>query len=207
MRRNQATAALCMFILVFGATARLSAAQASGDSTPEKRSNTVLKGGVGASARMGGTVSSSPLGYEVTSVSGKNTISKVVAGSQAWARGLQAGDTVVGEQKNGNTLSITIQRAGKTYQANLTTGAPAANPAKTAALVGGTVVQQQLNVMSDHSVYLIIDKSGSMATRDCPGGASRWKWCAQQTQNLTEATASSGCFSEGITVVVFSDAF
>src|SRR5262249_49867664 len=152
-------------------------------------------------------------GYEVLSRAGKATISKVVPGSEAWARGLKEGDNVVGERKNGNSLSVTIERGGKVYQANLTTtaAAPAApstvTPSKTLPLVGGTTLQRQLKVLSDHNVYLIIDKSGSMATRDCAGGVSRWKWCADQTHNLTEAASSYGCLDDGITIVLFSDAY
>ena len=40
------------------------------------------------------------------------------------------------------------------------------------------------SVLSSHNIILLIDESGSMRTPDCPGGLSRWKWCALQSSDL-----------------------
>jgi len=64
---------------------------------------------------------------------------------------------------------------------------------------------ESIKNIADRDVVVIIDKSGSMSTRDCPNGLSRWEWCAEQMRMLTGETES--CFPQGITVVVFSDDF
>ncbi|MBX9769931.1 MAG: hypothetical protein K2X29_01085 [Candidatus Obscuribacterales bacterium] len=40
------------------------------------------------------------------------------------------------------------------------------------------------NVLSTRKIILFIDQSGSMRKTDCPGGLSRWDWCAQQSAEL-----------------------
>jgi Mg-chelatase subunit ChlD len=66
-------------------------------------------------------------------------------------------------------------------------------------------VQEQEKILGQHEVIVMIDKSGSMNTRDCPGGLSRWEWCAEQATALSKE--SEEYWPEGITLVVFSNDF
>ncbi len=182
-------------------------AQSGAHNSGSKGAKQILKGAVGSTARFSGSVKCSPLGYETVSAAGRTTITRVVGGSEAWVRGLKAGDTVVDESDSGNTVSVTVERGLRRYQANLrVTGSepqlpPAVVPTASAA------VRRQLSIISDHNVALIVDKSGSMATRDCPGGISRWLWCSEQARSLSSLTAGLGGMKEGMNVVVFSDDF
>jgi uncharacterized protein YegL len=63
----------------------------------------------------------------------------------------------------------------------------------------------QEKILAQHEVVILIDKSGSMNTRDCPGGLSRWEWCREQTTALSKE--SEDYWPEGITLVVFSNDF
>ncbi|GEM_PF-616543 len=67
------------------------------------------------------------------------------------------------------------------------------------------VLQQRLKLLAARDVVVIIDKSGSMGTHDCPGGLSRWQWCAKQTSCM--AGDVGRLLKNGLTVVVFSDDF
>ena len=78
---------------------------------------------------------------------------------------------------------------------------------------------QDVAVLRTRDVVLLIDKSGSMETRDCPapnpgllpfilrgqvgteGNLSRWDWCRLETSRLSEQTA--GIFQKGIAIVPF----
>jgi hypothetical protein len=61
---------------------------------------------------------------------------------------------------------------------------------------------QELNILSQYDVVLVLDQSGSMDERDCPGGMSRWDWCRDQMMSLTAQVAS--VFKNGITVALYS---
>jgi hypothetical protein len=84
----------------------------------------------------------------------------------------------------------------------------------------------QLRRLSAHDIVLVIDKSSSMATPDCPakrmGGpkllafsslllgmgdvaATRWNWCLDQTARMAEQTASA--LTDGFTVILFDSHF
>lgn len=52
---------------------------------------------------------------------------------------------------------------------------------------------------------LIIDKSGSMATRDCPNGKTRWEYCQESTFAL--ASKMETLDPDGIDLYVFSGGF
>jgi hypothetical protein len=52
---------------------------------------------------------------------------------------------------------------------------------------------------------LIIDKSGSMAERDCPGGKSRWDYCQESTFALCSKMETLD--PDGIDLYVFSSSF
>jgi hypothetical protein len=60
----------------------------------------------------------------------------------------------------------------------------------------------ELAVLSKYDVVIVLDKSGSMDERDCPGGMSRWDWCRDQMMSLTAQIGS--VFKSGITVALYS---
>jgi uncharacterized protein YegL len=67
----------------------------------------------------------------------------------------------------------------------------------------------ELEQLGRHDITLLIDKSESMRTPDCPSlerpltAVSRWDWCRQQSTDLAAQTAS--VLPDGLTVVVFSN--
>jgi hypothetical protein len=63
----------------------------------------------------------------------------------------------------------------------------------------------ELTVLSKYDVVIVLDKSGSMDERDCPGGMSRWDWCRDQMMSLTAQIGS--VFKNGITVALYSSDF
>ncbi len=98
----------------------------------------------------------------------------------------------------------------------------------TQSLKGGVQAQQnsltqvQLQRLAAHDIVLLIDKSGSMATADCPissGGKSilssllfgslfsnsRWQWCQSQTAQMSELTRQ--VIPEGFTILLFDSGY
>jgi Mg-chelatase subunit ChlD len=90
----------------------------------------------------------------------------------------------------------------------------------------GGLTQVELKRLAAHDIVLLIDKSGSMRTPDCPvaaagnsklgafsslvlglGGmaASRWDWCLQQTSYMAKQTET--VLASGFTVVLFDSSF
>ena len=87
------------------------------------------------------------------------------------------------------------------------------------------LTQVDLKKLADHEVVLLVDRSGSMSTMDCPTGnspagklslipallgipllsSSRWNWCLQQTAEMSRQTES--IYNRGITVVLFSTGY
>lgn len=62
-----------------------------------------------------------------------------------------------------------------------------------------SVSQEEL---AKYDFVLMIDKSGSMSTTDCPGNKSRWDYAQEQTLAIARECAKFD--SDGIDVVVFS---
>lgn len=153
-------------------------------------------------------------------------ITRVIPGSPAAFRGLAEGDQILLMKTVGRTTNITIQRNGNVYTASLSDSmnvpvvavstpifrAATATQAATSTSAGATnllaaaqINQQQLQTLAQHDIVIIVDKSGSMGTEDCPDGLSRWEWCRQQTLDLSHQMAPY--VKDGITLVVFSDYF
>lgn len=59
--------------------------------------------------------------------------------------------------------------------------------------------------LANRDYYVLIDKSGSMSTRDCPGGKTRWSYAEESTEAL--ARKCNEFDPDGITVVPFSSAY
>lgn len=56
--------------------------------------------------------------------------------------------------------------------------------------------------LAKRDYVLMIDKSASMNTEDCPGGKSRWAYAQEQTQGLAVECAKFD--DDGISIVVFN---
>lgn len=59
-----------------------------------------------------------------------------------------------------------------------------------------------LEELAKYDYVLMIDKSGSMSTNDCPGGKTRWAYAQEQTEAIARQCAEFD--SDGIDVVVFA---
>ncbi len=57
------------------------------------------------------------------------------------------------------------------------------------------------DIFANHDLAIIVDRSGSMSTKDCPGGLSRWQWCSVQASALAQAAAQA---SSSINVMFFN---
>lgn len=56
--------------------------------------------------------------------------------------------------------------------------------------------------LAKHDFVVMIDKSGSMETKDCPGGKSRWKYAEEFAVSI--ATKCEEFDDDGIDVVLFA---
>jgi Mg-chelatase subunit ChlD len=143
-------------------------------------------------------------------------------GSEAFYKGVIAGDRILQARASGNRYMVLIDRNGKTFNADLEQmGVPklaAASPAPTAnshpakwPLVDvndphrKVIQQQMLKLIACYDVVLLIDSSGSMHTPDCPQGLSRWEWCHQQATDLVASLKPY--IKNGISIVTFNKAF
>ncbi len=170
----------------------------------------------------------SALGFTVAhpnlkSISGK--ISSVQLGTQAFYHGLAVGDLVSDEQTDGTQLIVTIERDGKQYQLRLNNNYLKRKPGGPVApqLLGNTTIapakqswelnanaveklspQEKNRILSQRQIVILIDKSGSMDDRDCPGGLSRWQWCERQIDTLSNQLAN---VLKGFTLVVFDEKY
>lgn len=156
----------------------------------------------------------------------RGIVTDVKLGSAAARRGIRVGDTILDEKIRGNWLELTVQRQGKSYQATLSEyGLEALQPrsaptgkspelqrliAKIQALDARhhkmTNIKQvdeltKKQVLAAHDVVIMIDKSGSMSTHDCPHGTSRWQWCADQSFTFSKQYDEAA--KRDLTVVLF----
>lgn len=67
------------------------------------------------------------------------------------------------------------------------------------------LTRQELAVLGSYDIAIVIDRSGSMSTTDCPGGMSRWDWCRDQMLGFARQTSS--VFRQGIDILLFSSEF
>jgi hypothetical protein len=168
----------------------------------------------------------SALGFTVVHTNPKSIagrVSSVHMGTAAFYQGLAVDDIVSDEQTDGTQLIVTIQRDGKKYQLRLShnylKGKLGAQVAPPLAGGGATAPGKQLwelnlnavekfspaernRILSAREIVILIDKSGSMAERDCPGGLSRWQWCEKQIDTLSNQLSN---VLKGLTLVVFDE--
>ena len=155
-------------------------------------------------------------------------ITTVYAGSPMARRGVTAGDRLVGEVADKGVYTITVEHNGQGMRFSIQTSeieaySQAARDKLAAALRGGAATQplktgannaaipavasgkkhfsSLKDVFENHDLVMIIDRSGSMTTKDCPGSSSRWDWVCAQARELAEAAAQA---SSAITVVFFN---
>jgi hypothetical protein len=65
------------------------------------------------------------------------------------------------------------------------------------------IAAQEFVRLNPYDIVVIIDNSGSMNERDCPGGLSRWQWCARQT--LDASRQLKAALKRPITLALFSE--
>lgn len=59
--------------------------------------------------------------------------------------------------------------------------------------------------LKNREIYLVIDKSGSMATQDCTGGKSRWDYMKESVTAIAKLVAPYD--PDGLTVIPFANSF
>ena len=65
------------------------------------------------------------------------------------------------------------------------------------------VQQRAKQALQGRDLVVLIDRSGSMGTTDCPQAVSRWEWCKQQTMQLSADVQQ--VFPRGFSVVLFNN--
>jgi len=144
---------------------------------------------------------------------GNVRIQQVHLGTEAYYKGLAAGDIVLNARADANRVYVTINRAGKIYEARLgeETTAVQLRPetarmdAPRQPLQGYAIESGHVRVLSNYNLELIIDRSLSMRRPDCPGGLSRWDWCSNQAMAIAQAL--SPYVPNGLTVTRFATEF
>ncbi|MDX2108088.1 MAG: VWA domain-containing protein [Candidatus Melainabacteria bacterium] len=95
---------------------------------------------------------------------------------------------------------------GSSFRAGTgTTYTPPPTSLAGSAFGGRQLTRQELAVLGSYDIAIVIDKSGSMSTNDCPGGMSRWDWCRDQMLGFARQTSS--VFRQGIDILLFSSEF
>lgn len=121
-------------------------------------------------------------------------VTQVAPNSAAFKAGLQRGDKILDVKVSPSGTNLQVLRAGKQYVASITAPATAVNTFK---------ADERLGRLAAHKLVVLIDMSGSMFERDCPGNLTRWDWCRNET--LKVGTALSGRFGKDITVATFAN--
>lgn len=134
-------------------------------------------------------------------------IFRVLPDSKAESASVRAGDMLLKEVVDSDSVHLTLQRAQKTLQITIKTAGMFDMPERPtiASRAGTTSVQLKgvVETLRDHDVVLILDMSGSMTTRDCQG-LSRWDWVGTQSNELAMAAQQA---SSDLTVMLFSSGF
>ncbi len=153
---------------------------------------------------------------------GRVQIDQVRPGTEAYHRGLAEGDLVLDAQAEGDKFTITISRNGRTYAARLYLGVATPTrlhretasvdtmnrqplPANAATQAPFALRAQRIQTLARYNLEFIIDRSLSMRRRDCPGGLSRWDWCAYQAADLAGGLAPYT--RNGLTITRFATEF
>ena len=168
-------------------------------------------------------------GYKATG----NKVQTVFPGSLAWLAGVRAGDGILSTRASGSLINLTVTRNGKSHvvtlhdltvadaeqetrpklkshaekdEASLTKMQPSMDrdrPLKGHVLDIQLLAQNE-NLLDNHDLVILIDKSGSMR-EDATPGVSKWEWCKNNTLNLLETSGKH--FDNKITIIPFDTRF
>ncbi|HEY9870414.1 MAG TPA: hypothetical protein V6D08_14715 [Candidatus Obscuribacterales bacterium] len=139
------------------------------------------------------------------------TVSKISLGSAAAYSGLKEGDKVVKAETGDDVIVLTVERAGKQYQARVAVNVHGLRSEfesrKARFSFGDSPFDKELTGLRDCDVVIMLDRCGSMNDRNagCPGDVSKWTWCRNQIDNLYVAT--SRVLDSGFDLVLFNDSY
>ena len=154
-------------------------------------------------------------------IKGRIEIDQIRPGTEAYYKGLEKGDLVLDARVDGNQIAITINRKGFTYTAHLDVDRHSpfrlqreaaivdlghqSFPIKATVQAPFSLKAQRIQTLSNYDLEFLIDRSLSMRRPDCPGGLSRWDWCAFQATDIAKALAPYT--RGGLTITRFATEF
>jgi hypothetical protein len=139
------------------------------------------------------------------------TVSKISLGSAAAYSGLKEGDKVVKAEAGDDVIVLTVERAGKHYEAKVALNVHGLRSEfesrKTRFSFADSPFDKELTGLRECDVVIMLDRCESMNDRNagCPGDVSKWTWCRNQIDNLYAAT--SGVLDSGFDLVLFNDSY
>ncbi|HEY9791983.1 MAG TPA: hypothetical protein V6D22_16370 [Candidatus Obscuribacterales bacterium] len=118
-------------------------------------------------------------------------VEEVRLGSPAYYANLAKNDKVLSADIRDTELDLSIERNGSRFLARIPTHAERAqlDPSVGGAQFSLRIKRNTTQLLSDYDLELILDRSMSMRKPDCPGGLSRWDWCAMQASQVAAALA------------------
>lgn len=138
------------------------------------------------------------LGYATDAPNPPETVTYVQPDSLAWKAGLANGDKILSRAARKPFAALIVMRSGKKYlcMIDLRAAAPAQAPSPATA-----AKKTPAQILHERSLVMVIDKSASMDTKDCPGGTSRWQWCKQHLEDIYRA--ENGLLQKEISIITF----
>jgi hypothetical protein len=134
---------------------------------------------------------------------------KISLGSSGSYSGIREGDELTDVKIDDDNLTLTINRNGKRYQANVATDVTGLKKEfetrKIKWSLGDAAYDKELQKLTQCELVLMIDKSASMLDNHAgvPGDQTKWIWCKQQVDNFYFSTARF--FDKGFDLVTFGD--
>jgi Mg-chelatase subunit ChlD len=200
-----AAAAISLNMLELGASAQQDHSKQSGD---QATAGVHLKAGVSKTdlgvdleGRFGVRVRKSD------SPAFKAVVDNIRPGSMAFYSGLSAGDRIIAAKGDNDRVSVTFDRGGKVYSVSLAALQPQVLPSTQKVRkpdISALVPEQKRKILADHDIVLIIDRTGSMQTPDCPDGKSRWNWCRDQALSFMQDMDG---YLKDVDVITFNDSY
>lgn len=136
-------------------------------------------------------------------------VAKISIGSAASYSGVRPGDKVLDAKYDDNSVTFSIERDGKRYQAKIATNVKGLKEEfesrKIKFSFGDSPFDKELQKLRDVSVKILMDRSLSMGdiNSGVPGDISKWMWCKQQIDNVFLAT--DRVLEEGFDIYLFND--
>jgi hypothetical protein len=118
-------------------------------------------------------------------------VEEVRLGSPAYYANVARNDKVLSADIRDTQLNLLIERNGSRFLAKIPTHPEKAllDPSANSPKFSLRLKRDTTQFLSDYDLELILDRSMSMRKPDCPGGLSRWDWCAQQASEVAAALA------------------